>query len=334
VDTGVDSNDSGVLDAPEIQHTTYVCAVAAGGTGGTGGVAECPTLTEFDLPAPVGALTAGPDHNLWLTSNQNIIRMTTAGVFTTFTLGSTLGPLIVAGSDGNVWWSAYSGTLLVCGRITPDGVIIRNGDCFGVSGISTGPGAGYLWFTSASRSLLSSLPPNGGFSIRYLFRALGEIVHANGAFWGIAVGGIGFITDYDAQGYLPNLPPAPVVLFPTSYAVSNLAAGPDGTVWFTTLLPPEPGASVKIGRISPSKELREFVVGGTTAARPAVAPDGAAWTVFESLSGGAYLARFTSSGEMTKTCPVPSAGGAITLGPDQRMWFTEPAQNRIAAFTP
>ena len=67
--------------------------------------------------------------------------------------------------------------------------------------------------------------------------------------------------------------------------------------------------------------------------RPAVAPDGSAWTLFESVFGGFYVARFTPAGNMT-LCPLASRGEAIALGPDQRMWFTEPSVNRIATFTP
>jgi virginiamycin B lyase len=364
VDTGLDSDDSGVLEAAEIQHTAYVCAVAGGGsagaggasldagaagtggagggdagtggsdagTGGSAGGTACSTLTEFDLPAPVSALTAGPDQNLWLASNASIIRMTTAGVFTTFPTASAIRPQIIAGSDGNVWWDELPAYAL--GRITPDGVITRS-DVIGATGISVGPGAGYVWYTRSDLSALNRITPAGQIWGRTLFRALGEIVHANGGFWGITAGGIGFVTDYDAEPehWGANPPPAPVALFPTSYAPSSVAAGPDGTVWFTTSLPPGPTAAVKIGRISPSGELREFQLGGTRAARPAVAPDGAAWTLFESVFGGFYLARYTPSGEMTM-CQLPSAGGVIALGPDQRMWFTEGSLNRIAAFTP
>jgi hypothetical protein len=33
-------------------------------------------------------------------------------------------------------------------------------------------------------------------------------------------------------------------------------------------------------------------------------------------------------------CVISSSGGVIALGPDQRIWFTEPSLNRMAIFTP
>jgi streptogramin lyase len=365
VDTGLDSNDSGVLDALEIQHTAYVCTVAGGGsadagdasaddgaagtggiggadagTGGTGGIVACPTLTEYDLPAGAGTLTAGPDDNLWLTSNQSVIRMTTAGVFTTFPIGSDLGPQIIPGFDGNIWWY-WSPTYFL--RVTPDGVITRISTDTGARGISTGPGAGYIWYTVFATAALNRITPAGQVSGRTLAQALSAIVHANGGFWGIGGAGIGYVTDHDAQpeNWIGNPARAAVLSFPTSYAVSTLAAGPDGTVWFTTLLPPGPTASVRVGRISPSGELREYfpLFQGIRAGRPAPASDGAAWTLYEDRSGQVRLVRYTLSEAEMLICLLPSTGGAITvsdiaLGPDGRMWFTQPSRNRIVAFTP
>jgi hypothetical protein len=56
-----------------------------------------------------GWITAGPDGNLWFTSDVGIGRIfTTAGVATVFTAGFTTGAgvgSIAAGPDGNVWFT-------------------------------------------------------------------------------------------------------------------------------------------------------------------------------------------------------------------------------------
>jgi virginiamycin B lyase len=309
----------------------------AGGTdagvgGGGGAAASCPaTFTEFDLPAAVGPLTAGPDGNLWLASSQSIIRMTTAGVFTTFPTETTGRSEIIAGSDGNIWWNEISTNFL--GRITPDGVITRIG-LPGVTGLATGTSDGNLWLTRSAIPSLDRLTPSGQLWGRTLFRALGQVVFTNGGFWGTTGAGIGFVTTLDAQPpSTTNPPPAPVTLFPTATAATSVAAGPDGSVWYTTALSAPPDSSLKVGRISPAGAQQEFMLGATSVSRPATSPDGSAWTMFESKFGGFYLARFTTAGDWTM-CPISSRGGAIALGPDHRMWFTEQNGSRIAAFTP
>ena len=72
-------------------------------------------LTSFptNIGAPV-AITAGPDGALWFTASQ-LVRVSIGGVVSAFPVpsganGSSLGSL-AAGSDGNLWLSAYDLTL-------------------------------------------------------------------------------------------------------------------------------------------------------------------------------------------------------------------------------
>ncbi|HET8913328.1 MAG TPA: hypothetical protein VFN23_17770 [Ktedonobacteraceae bacterium] len=69
-----------------------------------------------------GAITAGPDGNLWFMRHDGQIgRITPSGVITWFQVpGQTVQelPIITKGADGNLWFSAQPGKL---GRITPTG---------------------------------------------------------------------------------------------------------------------------------------------------------------------------------------------------------------------
>ena len=84
-------------------------------------------VTEYCLPgndSNYGAMTAGPDGNLWFTDSGKIARITPQGVITEFAVPTppTAIPLpgIARGPDGNLWFIA--GTTL--GRISPQGRVV------------------------------------------------------------------------------------------------------------------------------------------------------------------------------------------------------------------
>jgi|RhiMethySRZTD1v2_1073278.scaffolds.fasta_scaffold06563_9 streptogramin lyase len=96
----------------------------------------------------------------------------------------------------------------------------------------------------------------------------------------------------------------------------NIAAGPDGNVWFTE-------AYVnKIGRISPEGAIVEF---GPTSPTPwslTAGPDGALWyTAINYARSPGWIGRINTAGEITERLldPVP---GEITTGPGNNIWFT------------
>jgi virginiamycin B lyase len=257
---------------------------------------------------------------MWMTGAQQILRMTTDGTITTFPIPNMNPTQIIAGYDGNLWFA--QGTLLV--QITPEGALTRfyRGDV-----ILSIASSGTIWY--ATDRSFGSL---AWATTRPAFRPLGDIVPTKDGLWGTTAGGLGFVTYADAS-FTPTFAPAPVTLFPTATDPKYVAAGPDGSIWYTSSLPPGPAASVTVGRIGPSGAHNEVSVDGTATSRPAIAPDGSAWILFDSVSGGSRLARFTAAGDMT-VCVISSSGGVIALGPDQRIWFTEPSLNRMAIFTP
>jgi len=136
---------------------------------------------------------------------------------------------------------------------------------------------------------------------------------------------------------------------PTSSALSSgpglfsLAAGPDGNMWFTEFY------GNQVGRITPTGVITTFAVpapaGASTGMAPygiTAGPDGNLWFTNDFANA---VGRITPEGVITQfPVPSPDATGAtsivastdcimcgylITAGPDNALWFTIPAANRI-----
>ncbi len=124
-------------------------------------------------------------------------------------------------------------------------------------------------------------------------------------------------------------------------APADIAAGPDGRVWFT-----EPEVD-RIGWVTPGGELRELSTGTNSGPRSITAgPDGNMWFTesgrcFERCVGGNRIGRVSPRGAIT-TFPVesrPASGDSLGLagiaaGPDGNLWFTEAVADRIGRITP
>jgi virginiamycin B lyase len=109
----------------------------------------------------------------------------------------------------------------------------------------------------------------------------------------------------------------------------QIAAGPDGALWFT-----EFNAS-KIGRITTSGEISEFPT-PTASVFPfdiAAGADGALWFT-ESAS---QIGRLDPTNDAIQEFPLPTPGETprgITAGPDGAVWFTEHPPDAIGRITP
>ena len=216
---------------PSARLTMLTALLAAVGVA-WGGAASTATTPR---PAPAmsggsypGAITAGPDGNLWFTEHigNRVGRITPRGAVTEFRVGPTtaFGPGdIAAGPDGNLWFTSSgagptgppSGRI---GRITPTGVVttFSAGISPGSSpaGITAGPD-GNLWFTESGAQRVGRITPAG------------------------------VVTEFSA-GITAN-------------ATGPITAGPDGNLWFAE----STGASGgdRIGRITPTGTVTEFPVG-------------------------------------------------------------------------
>jgi len=200
-------------------------------------------VTEFPIPTPYSAplhgITTGPDGALWFTdwNTGKIGRVDLAGQVTEFAAGTdTPGP-IVAGRDGNLW---FTGSPLLLASISPTGTMggARVGDLTSVSALTVDR-AGNLWFAGsnpdagrvgrrdASGRVTEFTIPGGSLSFN------GIVEGRDGAMW-LAEGSNNAIVRLARDGAL------------TTYSVPSprsIAAGPDGNIWFTS------GAGNAIGRI-------------------------------------------------------------------------------------
>jgi streptogramin lyase len=267
--------------------------------------ATAQTVTEFPIPGAsrTAAIAAGPDGNLWFSEYTKVGRVTPSGVITLFNPPSfsSFNNGIAAGPDGNLWFTEQVG---IIGRITPTGEITE----FSLPGTfpSPYPGAiaagpdGNLWFTETA------------------------VVDTG------AVGRIGRIT---TAGVVTEFPVTAINPSGLAVALSGIAAGPDGNLWFTKT------GENKIGRITTGGVATEFAI-PTPGSGPSLitaGPDGNLWFTEET----GQIGRITTSGVVTEF-PIPSviASGftmgpsGITVGPDGNLWFTEFLNSTVGRITP
>jgi streptogramin lyase len=317
-------------------------------------------IIERTVPGAVSGglnrITTGPDGNIWFTDggNNQIGRMTPAGVFTGFNLPiANSGPVdITTGPDGALWFTEFEGRI---GRITTSGQITE----FQILplappgttprrplGITSGPD-GALWFVTdccdpanpglvgriTTAGVITLFPPAPGSTV-----APGITAGPDGNLWYSA-------TVSSSEGHIQRMTTGGVVTgdfrIPTAFSdPSRLVTGPDGNIWFTeqgavgangSLHPtfPAPG---KIGRITPGGNIEEFTTPGqlfpnfvSNPAGIAVGADGNLWfTEYSYLTrdtmtqhGGNMIGRITTAGQITEF-PIPTQyarADGITGGP-------------------
>jgi virginiamycin B lyase len=225
-------------------------------------------------------ITAGPDGALWITDyyNSQIVRMTTDGTFSTFSLntepfGITLGP------DKALWFTEYS----AIGRITTKGkvTIYPAGDLD--DDITAGPD-GALWFTELTGNAIGRITTHGKITIytKGISSGAGPYSIAagpDGALWftegtGGRIGRIttsGKVTEY-SRGITPTEEPV------------GIAAGPDGAMWFTEYESYDSYQirESKVGRITMAGKISEYSKGLSGSSGPAdivAGPDGNMWFI-------------------------------------------------------
>jgi len=142
---------------------------------------------------------------------------------------------------------------------------------------------------------------------------------------GIAAGPDGAMW-FSGNGHIGRITTGGVVTsyqLPTSNAGSaGITAGPDGAMWFTEY---SNGSLAKIGRITTSGVFTEYALPNPASAPTAIAagPDGALWFI---ESGTTNIGRITTSGTITEfplpTSDVNNGVFGITAGPDGNLWFT------------
>ena len=106
----------------------------------------------------------------------------------------------------------------------------------------------------------------------------------------------------------------------------DIAAGPDGNLWFTE------SAGNKIGQITTAGVITEFPVPTANASVIGIAagPDGNLWFA-EALD---KIGRITTAGTITEFPTTPGSWpNSIAPGPDGNLWFTENVSSKIGRIT-
>ena len=246
------------------------------------------------VPANPGAITAGPDGNLWFIDSTGIGRMTTTGLFQQFNVPASLSPSLTAygetgldqitsGPDSTVWFT-LGGTaadgltpIISIGRITTAGAMTLYPlpDGSSIAAITAGPD-GNVWFTddysdpntSKGAEYIGRITPRGQikkFNLQAKDVTLSGITTGpdhNLWFTGEkdqgSPNGIPFIGRITTRGQVQvfDFPPGkdPGGSYGPSPATSPIS-GPDGTIWFETTINNNGG----IARISTKGKLEGFV---------------------------------------------------------------------------
>jgi streptogramin lyase len=98
--------------------------------------------------------------------------------------------------------------------------------------------------------------------------------------------------------------------------LDQIAAGPDGNLWFTAS---KSGGSSEVGKITTAGTITEYTLPEGSAPNGIVAgPDGNLW-----FTEAGKIAKITTSGTVTEyTLPGSMVANNITVGPDGNLWFT------------
>jgi streptogramin lyase len=280
----------------------------------------------FPAAGSTGGIVAGPDGNLWFTSDMGIGRITPSGAITTFPAPVDGDVGIAAGPDGNLWFTEWGADHTNIGRITTSGVVTEylNGSYGGK--IAAGPD-GDLWYTedlccyseqAIGRVVASEVSSGTSDGITHF-----QLSNVGSYPYDIAPGPDGnmWFTE-QFGGAIGRITPAGAVSeFPIPNTdVLGITAGPDGNIWFAA-------RSGAIGRMTLAGAVTEFPVGGGPSGIT-TGPDGNLWFTQRYSD---QIGRITPSGTITEhSIPTPNVQPwLITMGPDGNIWFTSAAGGGI-----
>jgi streptogramin lyase len=264
------------------------------------------------------------------------------GQITEFGAPGTNPAQVVAGADGNLWFSDRNGAV---GQITTGGTVVRFTSGLNpgsaVRSIATGAD-GNLWFSDPGTiSAVGMINPStraiSEFSLPASSMPLGIAAGPDGSVWFTDSGttkAIGMInpTTHAISEFSSGLNPG-------SLPGAAIVGGPDGALWFMA-----GGIPPAIGRIDPTTHaISEFSAGlkpGANLGRVAVGPDGNLWFGDKGTTPSIYVMNPTTHAitSFTSGLNAGSLPGGIWSGADGNVWFTDQgairAIGRIGAAAP
>ena len=287
-------------------------------------------ISTYSVPTGVGqgsqptAIVAGPDGNVWFTETfgSKIGRITTGGSVKTF--GTTAGNAedITVGPDNNLWFTTSDKKI---GRMTTAGAVklfTLPGTFNDPVGITKGPD-GALWFTDFVYGKIGRITTTGTIK----FYPLPTGASGISAPEDIVTGPDGALW-FTASLRIGRITTAGAI---TSYAFpskagrgQDITVGPDKNIWFTNRF------NNRIGKVNvASKAVTEYVTPTANAFPYGVASgiDGSLW-----YTSGDKLGKISTAGVFggEQNLGIAANPRSITTGPDGNLWFTEGVQNKIA----
>jgi virginiamycin B lyase len=194
--------------------------------------------SEISGPDTGGQMTIGPGNNIWFTRSISvspintfprsnaIVRVTPTGEQTAFPLPSDadLGLAgIATAQDGAVWFAETFARRI--GRVAPDGQVSEYPVPFAPTGGIAQTADGTLWF--ASNEGLHRIDPAGVSTELLRAKVFNSELVTGGD------GGLWFIKEPGVLGHLTPGGRVVAVDLPGDRNAGNLAAGPEGTIWYT-----------------------------------------------------------------------------------------------------
>lgn len=297
-------------------------------------------VSEFPVNRPADSIVAGPDGNLWFTSQGFLSRMTPSGVVTDFPIsGRGLG--ITVGADHSIWFTEIEnppGSSGILGHATAAGQITEVRIGAWAESLTLGPD-GNFWlpnWTEVGYDAIVRVTPSGSetsFPLPGGLNAPGDVGPA-----AVVAGPDGNIWFTEARteqiGRVTSSGGIAVFNAPGWFGI---ASGPDGKIWFTE-------NANKIGRVTTQGDYVEFGI-PTPNAQPwgiAAGADGSIWFTERgadqigriSLGSDADALRL-DGGRFLVTANWQSEAGSgpghpISLTPETGyFWFSDPANVEV-----
>jgi streptogramin lyase len=242
--------------------------------------------------------TPSPEGGSPLTQLLSSSRFPAANSFTEYLLPSAGAKpfAITEGADGNMWFTEANSDKVA--KITATGMITEYPiSTAGSPGYIVAGPSGHLWFTE------HFAPMNGSVRTATVI----DEMAVNGK----------IVKQYNVPTF--------------AGLISGLAAGPDGTIWYTDPI----GNSV--GKLTPAGTATMYpLANGTGPGNIASGPGGNLWFTENFWSGrvGSRIAKITTAGKISEYQLATNAGpDAVAATHAGNRWFTEAGTNKIGKVT-